>query len=52
VSAADGNAFAVSRTMLPELARGESKKVVFTWQKPFAEIAAQVDVRVRSPLPH
>ena len=45
----EGNAIAVSRAVIPRLARGQSERVVFTWPAPFPEAVARLDVRVRAP---
>lgn len=49
LSDAHGNAFAVSGTHLPELARGEHFPTLFTWPEKFAEEPALIDVLVRVP---
>ncbi len=47
---AQGNALAASRTIIPNLPRGEKKSIVFTWPMPFSAEATRIEVHARSPL--
>lgn len=46
-----GNAFAGSETLLPRIAAGETKEIVFTWPTPFDYAVGRVDVLPLLP-PH
>lgn len=39
-----GNVFAASRTLVPEIAGGESAEIVFTWPEPFTLAVGRVDI--------
>ncbi|PIR82734.1 hypothetical protein COU20_00970 [Candidatus Kaiserbacteria bacterium CG10_big_fil_rev_8_21_14_0_10_59_10] len=47
-----GNAFAASETVLPLLAAGERRELVFTWPEAFREMVGRIDIfPVRPPQP-
>lgn len=45
------NAIAVSRTIVPILAGQSSKKLIFTWPRPFEQTASRIEVIARTPSP-
>jgi len=47
ISGGDGNAIAVSRTVVESLAKEESRSVVFTWPSDFSAEAAVSDIYIR-----
>jgi hypothetical protein len=48
---AAGNAIAASQTIVPELGPQNSTDIVFTWNAPFSDVDARIDVRPFIPLP-